>query len=257
MGELSCGMTCLRYILFAFNFVFWIGGIALMGVGIYSRVQVGKWDDIIDDSTVPSAANLMIIAGVLVMLIGFLGCCGAWKQNKCLLISYAICLILIFVLEIAAGIYAYVKRDDIQKELETGLMKGINNTYGAQDTKANKAFGDAIDWFQEKVECCGAKKPQDWSESVWATKAKKYYVPDSCCKLSGCSKKYGVSLDQFVNSGKIYKEGCVQKGKDWVKAHISLVGGVTIGVAFVQLLGIIFAILLCRGLGDEHNYENV
>lgn len=58
-----------------------------MGVGIYSRVQVGKWDDIVDDSTVPSAANLMIIAGVLVMLIGFLGCCGAWRQSKCLLIS--------------------------------------------------------------------------------------------------------------------------------------------------------------------------
>ncbi|XP_057317324.1 CD151 antigen-like [Hydractinia symbiolongicarpus] len=253
MGDLSCGMTCLKYLLFAFNFVFWICGIAVMAVGIYSRIQVGKWDDIIDDSTVPSAANLMIAAGALVMLIGFLGCCGAWKQNKCLLISYAICLILIFVLEIAAGIYAYVKRDDIQKELETGLTKGINTTYSSQDTKADKALREAIDWFQENVECCGAESPKDWSSSVWGTtKNNTLWAPESCCAVAGCSKKAMYpNLDDFLAKANIHKEGCVQKGKDWVKERIGLIGGAGVGIAFIQLLGIIFAILLCRAIGES------
>lgn len=248
-GGLSCGMKCLKYMLFAFNFIIWVCGIAVLGVGIYSRIKVGKWDSILDDSTIPSAANLFIAAGCFVMIIGFIGCCGAWRESKCLLICYAIALILIFVLEIAAGIYAYVKRDDVEASLKNGLTKAVTTTYLGSDVAADKAVVEAVDWFQETVECCGANSKDDWLNSKWVnntqvTDGRKY--PDSCCvKFSdGCAKVPGTAF---------FDKGCYEQGKAFVKDHMLEIGGVGIGIAFIQLIGIIFAILLCRAL----NYEAV
>ena len=38
------------------------------------------------DTDVDKAANILIAAGVLVLIIGFIGCCGALKENKWLLL---------------------------------------------------------------------------------------------------------------------------------------------------------------------------
>jgi hypothetical protein len=38
------------------------------------------------ESGFQAAANIMIAAGALVMFIGFVGCCGAVKENKCFLL---------------------------------------------------------------------------------------------------------------------------------------------------------------------------
>lgn len=244
MAGLSCGMKCLKYLLFAFNFIIWVCGIAVLGVGIYSRIKLGNFDSLLDDSTIPSAANLFIASGVFVMVIGFLGCCGAWKENKCLLISYAVALILIFVLEIAAGIYAYVKIDDVKESLKKGLDKAVKTTYNT-GTTADDAVRKAVDWFQENVECCGSATPDDWKTSAWNVSDTTTRVfPDSCCKkiTEGCAKNPNVDH---------WTKGCYEQGEKYVKDHMAEIGGVGVGIAFIQLLGIVFAILLCRSLDYE------
>ena len=55
-----------------------------MGVGIYARTQ--DFSSLTGDSGFQTVANIMIAAGALVIIIGFIGCCGAKKENKCLLI---------------------------------------------------------------------------------------------------------------------------------------------------------------------------
>lgn len=37
-----------------------------------------------------SAANLLIVTGTFVMAIGFVGCIGALKENKCLLLTVSL-----------------------------------------------------------------------------------------------------------------------------------------------------------------------
>lgn len=239
---LSCRMKCLKMTLFVFNFIFWVCGIAVLGIGIWSRVDSKDWDSLLgDDNTVLNAANIMIAAGIFVMIIGFLGCCGAVKESKVLLILYAILLILIFIMEIAAGIYAYTKKDDVLKSFETSIDKAISTSYG-EGSKADEALTKAVDWFQKNVECCGAKGPDDWATSEWnKTKTSSNKVPDSCCKDD---KKPCTS----------YSKGCVGASKDFVKDHMWQIGGVGVGIAFVQLFGIVSAILLCRALGEHDKF---
>ena len=62
----------------------------MLGVGIWSRVEAKDYDSFLGSGGLTSAANIMIAAGVFVMIVGFFGCCGALKESKWLLsaVSY-------------------------------------------------------------------------------------------------------------------------------------------------------------------------
>jgi len=245
-------MKCVRMLLFVFNFIFWLLGVALLVIGILSRTQTGSWSTLVEDSFVLTAANILIAAGVIVGLIGFLGCCGAIKKNTCMLTTFAACILVIFILELAGGIYAYTKTKDLQTELETGVKEAIKTSYG-NSTNADDEFTKAIDWFQQNVKCCGSKEPGDWKNSNWYNKQKgaKVLVPESCClsEKKGCNN--GASIKSLIDNGKIYPKGCVPEGAKFVKNELYKVGGAAIGIGVVQLLGIIFACCLCQTIKKE------
>jgi len=216
-------------------------------------VKGASWDSLVEDGVVLNAANLMIAAGVFVAIIGFLGCCGAIKKSECMLLSYAILIFLIFILEIAAGIYTYTKKEKVQEDLEEHIKKAIKESYKGV-SKADVALTKAVDWFQENVECCGTTKPGDWMNSKWyrETREKSKRVPESCCinKNKDCNEG---SITDLIKNKKIFTEGCVQAGKNFVKNHMWKVAGVAIGIAVIQLFGIIFAICLCKAIRQNNS----
>lgn len=243
---LSCGTKCVQYLFFAFNFIFFVLGLAVLGVGIYSRVENDSWKDLIDASTLMQAANLLIAAGIIVAILGFLGCCGACKRWNWMLIGYAIFVILIFILEIAGGIYAYTKRDSLQESLEKHLKTGVEVNYGQVGTAA-EGVTEAIDYFQQKVKCCGITGPGDWAGSKWKNGTANKNVPDSCCKTetAGCGKVLTYS------DSTIHQDGCVEQGKQYVKDNLWLIGGVGVGIAVVELLGVVFSLCLCKAYRED------
>ena len=54
-------------------------------------MQAKDYDSFLGSGGVTSAANIMIAAGALVMVIGFVGCCGALKESKGLLVAVSTC----------------------------------------------------------------------------------------------------------------------------------------------------------------------
>jgi hypothetical protein len=62
-------------------------GCGLLGVGIWLSVSQGSFATFSPSFPSLSAANLVIAIGAIVMVTGFLGCLGAIKENKCLLLS--------------------------------------------------------------------------------------------------------------------------------------------------------------------------
>lgn len=73
-----------------FWFWFQAAGIAVMAVGIFARVSASNYSALMEEGGFKSAANILIAAGALVMIIGAIGCCGAMKEKKwlLLLVSY-------------------------------------------------------------------------------------------------------------------------------------------------------------------------
>ena len=57
-----------------------------MAVGIFARVSASNYSALMDEGGFKTAANILIAAGALVMIIGAIGCCGVMKEKKWLLL---------------------------------------------------------------------------------------------------------------------------------------------------------------------------
>uniref|UniRef100_U6CVM6 Tetraspanin 4 n=1 Tax=Neovison vison TaxID=452646 RepID=U6CVM6_NEOVI len=76
-----------KFLMFAFNLLFWLGGCGILGVGIWLAATQGNFATLSSSFPSLSAANLLIVTGTFIMAIGFVGCIGAIKENKCLLLT--------------------------------------------------------------------------------------------------------------------------------------------------------------------------
>lgn len=229
-------MKCVKILLFVFNLIFVIAGAGLIGAG--ATVQF-KFKDyfILLGGQFSSAAALLIAVGVIIFFIALFGCIGAWKENYCCVMIYAVLLVIIFVLEISAGIAGYVYHGEVETQVKK-LMGETQNKY-----QAGKDEGKVWDTVQKEFECCGVSNYTEWYNVLNKTE-----VPQSCCRKNETSCK-GATGDI---PNKIYTEGCLTKFETFVKDNIFIVGGVGIGLAFVQIVGILFAFCLARALKKEY-----
>ncbi|KAG9491472.1 hypothetical protein GDO78_000136 [Eleutherodactylus coqui] len=228
------GMKCVKYLVFIFNFLFWIAGCALIGVGIYVLVQMPNLEAFKNFSA-SGPAIVIIAVGVVIFFISFFGCCGAVKENYCMVTTFAILLGLIFLVEIAAAIAGYIYRNQLHDALDASFrdsMKGYNST---------KETSRVINDLQKDLKCCGANSSQDWAnyDPFKGTK----FLPDSCCKniTTNCGRSVS-------NPNNFNNEGCVNKVEGLFKNNIPIVAGVALGIAFFEILGIVFACCLMKGI---------
>lgn len=228
-------MKCIKYLIFIFNFLFLVSGIAIIAVGSVALVTISKYDEAVGVGVTAGAA-LLVSVGVIVTIIAFLGCCGAVKESYCMVMTFAVLLGVIFVLELAAGITCYVYRNRVDSLAYKGFMD-FWNQYGASDDVTK-----SIDVIQHDVKCCGVNNSSDWSTLPWGISHPGQY-PSSCCKDSPAVCKPG---------GAVYTVGCYETVKDDLERSILIVAGVGIGVAFIQLIGIFFACCLGRSIRKEY-----
>jgi len=221
-------MKCVKYLLFIFNLLFFIIGLALIIVGALVQTKLSQYAEF-SYGTVNLAAVFFIVIGAIVFIIGFFGCCGAHKESYCMTLTFSVLLAIVFIIEIGVAITVYVARSGIEDSLEKEMQKSIKK-YG-NETAVTKAW----DEMQESLKCCGYDGPNDWNDDV----------PKSCCDsmISSCTA---------LNS---YQDGCVEKVFDFMKENILLIGGIGIGLAFVQIVGIVIACCLAQAIRKE--YESV
>ncbi|XP_036037213.1 tetraspanin-11 isoform X4 [Onychomys torridus] len=81
----------LKYLLFFFNFFFWVGGAAVMAVGIWTLVEKSGYLGILASSTFAASAYILIFAGALVMTTGFLGFGAIIREQKSCLSMFKCC----------------------------------------------------------------------------------------------------------------------------------------------------------------------
>lgn len=215
-------MKCIKFLLFGFNLIFVLAAIGLIAVGAYVQIKLKDYFELIEGSF-SSAAALCIAVGVIIFFIAVFGCCGAFKENYCCTMIFAVLLFIIFVLEIAAGIAGFVLRGKVEHYVEDYMDKTLANNDKVWDT------------VQKDFKCCGVRNYTDW------TRANKTGIPVSCCKVAGCKPPDG-----------IYKDGCLTKFTTWLEDKIYIVGAVGIALAFIQIVGILFACCLARAIKKEY-----
>jgi hypothetical protein len=218
--------NCLKYLMFVFNFIFWLVGSALLAVGIWAKVDERSLTDLIRDPTVTShlnvAAWILIVIGSIIMVLGFLGCCGAIRESQCMLATFFVFLFIIFAALLTVGIYVYVYFDDPEKlkagekKLSDCVAKYYNDT----------VCKDLLDDLNKQLGCCGAVKG-DFAQQYGPVKA-----------ADACGLQY------------LTEDGCSDSIKKKIKDYFVIFVAIAFGVATVMLLGMIFAMMLCCAIRE-------
>jgi CD63 antigen len=91
-------------------------GIGLIASGTYVQTNLKGYSSIIGGQF-SAAAVFLIVLGVLILMITAFGCCGAYKENYCCIMIFAVILIIIFICELAAGIAGFIYKDKVDKEV--------------------------------------------------------------------------------------------------------------------------------------------
>ncbi|XP_060764831.1 CD151 antigen isoform X2 [Neoarius graeffei] len=248
----SCGTVCLKYLLFTFNLLFWLSGGSVMGVGIWTLVDKSDYVSLLSSSAYSFAAYVLIAAGAVVLLTGILGCCATIKESKRLLAVFFLLLLFIFLLEITAGILAYWHYEEcfpfcykLSDNLKTDLKETMVQKYQLPD---QEHITNAVDKLQQDMKCCGSNSSTDWQEGAWIqTLADGRLVPDSCCKTP--THRCGMR-DHPSNIYKV-EGGCIYKLENFILEHLLILGGVGIGIAFLQIFGMLFTCCLYQSLKEE------
>ncbi|NWH72103.1 CD63 protein, partial [Piaya cayana] len=194
------GMKCIKFLVFVFNFIFWVCGVALIAVGVYAQVELAKALAVSGGSAAGSPLAIIVL-GVIIFFIAFFGCCGAWKESYCLVTT---------------------------RQGWTPPLQTLNFFF----------FGGALS--PSKFKCCGANNYTDW-ENIERFRVNNT-VPRSCCRV------ISTTCNEHPSPDTVYAKGCLQSIEAWMKKNILIVAAVALGIAFFEILGIIFACCLMKGI---------
>ncbi|XP_011312680.1 CD63 antigen [Fopius arisanus] len=231
----TCGMSVIKYILFIFNLIFAISGIAIISAGAIVLADVGEFSHFMDGKILGPPV-VLIVAGAIVFIIAFLGCYGAIKENYTLLMAFAGAMLLIFIIELSVGIAAAVFRSNFSDVMKESLRYSMKNYSQSESDKM------AWDDVQTKLKCCGVESEKDWIE---AGVLQPGVLPSSCCTN-------GDTGNQCLESNvEVYRDGCYLQLKMRVENNARILIGVGIGIAFIELAGIVLACCLAMAIKKD------
>ncbi|XP_036374045.1 tetraspanin-33 [Megalops cyprinoides] len=250
-----------KYLLFIFNMIFWLISMVMVSIGIYARIAKHA-ETAMSYLTVDPAVLLMIV-GVLMFLITFCGCVGSLRENICLLQTFSICLTVIFLLQLAAGVLGFVFSDKARGKVTDIINNSIVHYRDDLDLQ------NLIDFGQKEFSCCGGVTFRDWSQNMYFNctpdnpSRERCSVPYSCCLLSkeeaiintmcghGMQDLEDVQADAFINTS-----GCIDKLVNWIHGNLFLLGGIALGLAIPQLVGILLSQILINQIKDQIELQN-
>ncbi|MGH0127857.1 UNVERIFIED_CONTAM: hypothetical protein FKN15_032526 [Acipenser sinensis] len=244
----------------------------MISIGVYARVM--KHAEAAMACLAVDPAVMLMVIGVLMFLITFCGCIGSVRENICLLQTFSICLTIIFLLQLAAGVLGFVFSDkargkvseiinnaiihyrddlDLQNLIDYGqqefLLVTVNVPHSPVSQQALQLVGEwlirAHLFFQ--FSCCGGISYKDWSQNMYFNctpdnpNRERCSVPYSCClhpedeAVINTMCGQGMQNLDYLKAGVfVNTNGCIDKLVNWIHGNLFLLGGIALGLAIPQ-----------------------
>ncbi|XP_063291199.1 tetraspanin-14 [Pelobates fuscus] len=245
-AEVSC---CYKYLLFSYNIIFWLSGMVLLGIGLWAWSEKGTLSDITKVTRLHGfdPVWLVLVVGVVMFTLGFAGCVGALRENICLLKFFCGAIVMIFFMELAVAVLAFLFQDwvrDKAKEFFENNIKSYRDDIDLQNL---------VDSLQKANHCCGAQGPNDWDLNQYFNctadnpSRERCGVPFSCCIADPAqtvvNTQCGYDARKKPTADKVvtYTKGCISALEAWLPRNIYIVAGVFLVISILQIFGIYLA----------------
>ncbi|NXS79938.1 TSN1 protein, partial [Erpornis zantholeuca] len=239
-AKMGC-FTFIKVMMILFNLAIFLSGGTLLGVGIWVKVDGESFLKIFGALSasvlqVVNVSYLLIVIGAILLVIGFLGCYGAQKESKCLLIMFFSVVLIIFIAEVAAAVVALVFTG-LAETLLTGLVTPLlKEKYGVDDT-----FTEVWNVTMREVHCCGLNNYTDFNNSYFLETHKSY--PRQC---------FGVSpLLSHPHLCGCLLQGCFKQILEEIKTNAGVAGGVAAGIAALEIAAMAVSMYLYCQLDEK------
>uniref|UniRef100_A0AAR5QD54 Tetraspanin n=1 Tax=Dendroctonus ponderosae TaxID=77166 RepID=A0AAR5QD54_DENPD len=252
---MGVGVQMMKTVLFIFNIFLTLSGIGIIIAGALILTQMADFNRIAESDLVKMAVA-MIVGGVLVTIVAFVGCLGAMRESYKLLMTFAGLLLAVFIMELTVGICAAVFKTDYKVAFKESLSESLRHVLSSGKDRSNYydvardrttggagQYGtayDAIDgrdknyWdvLQRQFKCCGVDGPKDWPDNI---------RPISCC------------LDKFCwgDTAVYHQVGCYDTLVEKIHMSTSILVYVGIGIAFVEIIGIFITCWLANAIRND------
>jgi len=256
----GCLGKTVQFILFLTNFLVFVLGVVVLGFGAYVLITGNDLVSLIDATDADSikiygsAAILLIVIACAVVLVTFFGCCGAWKVNRCMLGTYFVMILALFICILVGAVIAYTQ----DLEFVKGALEETQKKYG-QDDAEGTIITDAWNSFQEDFDCCGVSNRTDWTGTGAVFKDENgiiqnnWKVPSSCCadvaEKEDFDRCVTTSSDQLPKNS--FFTGCWTKFQDDVieanKDYILYSGIAIIVIMFLNMLSAFAMCTMAKG----------
>ncbi|XP_036954604.1 leukocyte surface antigen CD53 [Acanthopagrus latus] len=216
-------LRCLKLTMCAANFLCFMCGVAVLSFGVYMMVNF-RMTELTPTMASFNSANMLLVSGIIITCVSFLGFLGALKENRCLLLTFFLLLFFLMLVELSAACLLLVYEREIAKLVEEDLVTGLK--------KAKEKSGNSTDvmseWdvVQQNLDCCGVSNFTDWGDKV----------PPSCCP-DGCAAKDPCACQYR-------QKGCLETLKSLFEDNFLTTGISVIVLCIVEVLGMCFAMTL-------------
>ncbi|XP_029996347.1 CD9 antigen isoform X2 [Sphaeramia orbicularis] len=151
----GCGVVC-KYILFIFNLIFAVVGIALLGLGLWLRFSNSTRGIFeiqeLNSSTFVIGVTVLIVLGSVMLIVVSFGDYGACSEKTCALQVFSGLVAFLAGLEIVIGVLAYSKSDEVGLR----IAEFYSSLYALYvSSGGDPAIGVILTFIHNALHCCG------------------------------------------------------------------------------------------------------
>ncbi|XP_015726030.1 tetraspanin-1 [Coturnix japonica] len=227
--------TFIKVMMILFNLAIFLGGGTLLGIGIWVSVDGKSFMDLFGtlSSSVMQVVNVsyfLIVIGAILVVIGFLGCCGAQKESKCLLMMFFSVVLIIFIAEIAAAVVVLVYTGFAETFLTQLVTPVLKEKYGEDDV-VTQIWNVTMNEFH----CCGLNNYTDFQDSRWYLDHNNTFPIPCCMSVEPCDAQLAAKKNV---------SGCFDQILDEIRTNADVVGGVAAGIAALEVAAMVVSMYL-------------
>lgn len=113
----------------------------MFSIGVWTLNDRSFMERLLGTNLYVASAAILIVTGSIVAIISFLGTFGAYKEVRCMLLTYFVILVILFIVMVTASILGYVFRLEVDDRMQQEMHSTIK-LYG-NDTQVTQAW-DAV-----------------------------------------------------------------------------------------------------------------
>ncbi|XP_035271822.1 tetraspanin-1 [Anguilla anguilla] len=250
--------TFVKVMMILFNFIIFLAGAALLAVGVWVSVDGSAFLAVMAPFRTEAllffnVGYSCIAAGAVLVLLSIVGCCGAQKESKCLLIAFFSILMLVFVAEVAAAVVTLFY-SSMAEHVLTATVRPVLQKYYGKDPKVTNMWNSIM----TELNCCGFNNYTDFDFTNSSQRGDSY--PATCCSASSANSSANSSAISSANSSAISSANssanCSQQAAfqsnvsgcfelvSTIKRDANIVGGITAGVCGIEMAAMFVSMYL-------------